>query len=162
MAFSRLVRRSKNRNIIPLKMAVGEKNGLIDFNEYHQVIPLAGKGNSVFNRTPKGSLWTNIRHNRSIFFKRKYRVLTVDIATLLKILNLKYVDYTICDIEGAERYFIEQLCTGRTAERLGRVLIEFHPQIYGHKIKRHLVRQMKKYYKAKEGEKEHIMFTRKE
>jgi len=158
MAFRRLVKKAKNKDIIPLKLAVGEKNGLSTFHEYGYPFFWQGKGNSLFERGQKCDFLRNLVRNRPLWFKREYKVLTVDLKTLLSLLELKFVDLLVCDIEGAERYIIDQIT--ELADCFGQVDMELHPQIYGRLLNSDLIDKMARFFNFVTNKTNHILFER--
>ncbi len=164
-AFPKLIKASRGKNIIPLKLAIGERNGTATFYEYGSFFP-DGKGDSLFGRRHKDParwrrLFKNPHSNPALWLRKAYRVLCLDVKTLLKHLNLNYVDVLICDCEGAEQYVIEQLIKQpKLVEKFGKLAIEFHPQIYGNELKCQLINEMAKYFNVKHSNEDHILFER--
>lgn len=161
-AFPRLIKVSRGKDIVPLKLAVGEKNGMVAFYEFGYLFG-GGEGNSLFKeRHRKHGRWKrlfkNPHSNPELWLKKKYKVLCLDLKTLLK--HLGYIDVIVCNCEGGEKYIVEQLVK-QPELSFGQLAISFHPQIYGERLKCQLVNKMAKYFRVREEKKNHVLFVRK-
>ncbi|HUS46753.1 MAG TPA: FkbM family methyltransferase [Phycisphaerae bacterium] len=122
----------KGSPVKTINLAVGEKNGQIEFYECEH------SSSSGLFRTDSGT-----RSARDPLSMRKTRVPCVTLTTLMKEHGIGTVDLLIMNCEGAEKFIFPEIARSRDlAAAIRQISVELHPKILGQPIVLELIRLM--------------------
>ena len=122
------------KNIIPINVAIGEKDGEISFYEFKNSPNMNSiiEGNSKFNRKTNEYKTSNIQ--------------SLKLKTFIEKNKIEKIDLLLLNCEGAEQFILKDIIEDNLRDIVKCISVEFHPHLYGQKTSINLIKRLKGVY----------------
>lgn len=144
--FELLCKNCRNTPIVPLNIAIAEKNGVLSFFKYAD----RPTSNSLLASNPRYSPDEILPDTNRKSRAKRVEVKALTMLSLLEQLKIETVDLLLMNCEGAEVYILPQILENQELiNRICQISIEFHPQLLGQKHIMRMIMQTARYYEPR-------------